>query len=851
MPAAEEVLQLLLPKASDARLAEARKLTTFLRLLASDGHGARAGAASVDMGRASSEFERHGRRRLAAALEDLLRHHLYAALPAWTAAWFGRAELDVASAWSRLEEYRGEQPTIAHVPAPGEAPLAVAERLLACLGQYTEPAALALWHARFVRAAEGPLAGEAAFLACRGQEHGSSGAALAGAIECRLDLGRVAGARALLEEGGAPDSARLARLGDWCRVLQGEATGALRHADDGPLPLPIVEWREASPERVVQLPGRVPGEFGVAGPEARVEARGMFGACAFGVFVFRPGLGAEPFLLDVAPALVDTSAAWLAAREGAWAEPRELEHRVVVEAEPQVVHEGPRGALSPSARALALAPILDGAGEVAGWLYIECEHELLPTRARLAALAAAWREPLLAQRDGPPGALPLRASSADVDAPRPRPAALFEGLLGTLGAKFANRRWWGMEVLGEELRTVAGGGRGLTGEGTSASGARILRRVLATRGVVRFDEPDARLSIHSQAHSGFAIPLVVRGEVVALFACESASRRDFKPEDVERFAARLAPHALKLRIGQFREWHAERFGFDVHFDASDPAFRAFSDRLIAAGRTRTPVVIAGPVGVGKRVLARWLHFESALQGGAFCSHDCAADPAWPESGVGPGTVLLTHVEGGEDALQRELLARIDAGGDVRWIVTLGSSLAEAVEAGDLRADLAERLDRLQMFLPGLAERRPEIPEYVRFLAARFAEEEGQHAPTFDESAIALLWRQPWEGNLRSLGNLVYKLVLLHGGEQLGAESILRVAAAHGRDLLVRLPSRQPRRSDLLAALISTRRVGGRLNKTRASLFLGWDPDTLVARLGDAGVTEKDVDGLGAWGFEKK
>lgn len=847
IPAAEECLELLMPSAPEPELVEARKITTFLRLLFSDGHGAQAGASSVDMGRAASEFERHGRARLGATLEDLLRHHLYPALPAWTCLWFGGTELDSASAWSRLEEYRGEHPGIAHVPAPGEEPLQVAGRLLDCLAEYVDGDTVALWRARWVCVADGALAGEAALLACRSAD-ASRAAALAGAVECRLDLGRVAGARVLLEEDGACSSARLARILDWCRVLQGEPVSGVRHADSGPLPLPLAEWRDSAPELVATLPGRAPALFGATPCEARVESRSLLGACAFGVFAFRPGLACEALLLDVAPALVERTTAWLNARECAWADPRELEHRIVVEAAPQREHGSLRNALSAQARSVALAPVLDLAGEVAGWLYIECEHELLPSRARLAALAAAWREPVLARRDDAPE---VRASKLDTDAPRVRPAAVFRELLDSLGAKFAHRRWWGLEVLAGELRTAAAGGRGLAGDAPPPGGARILQRVIATRGVVRFDDPDVRLSIHPRAHSGFALPLTVRGNIVGLFACESESCRDFKSEDVERFAARLSPHALGLRISQFREWHTERFGFDVHFDCVDPAFRAFGERLVAASRTHTPVVIAGPSGAGKRVLARWLHFESSLHGAGFHSHDCAADPRGPEREPEAGSVLLAHLERADDEWQRKLLGRLDVGSDVRWIVTLGVSLADAVAAGDLRVDLAERLDRLQMFLPGLANRRPEIAGYVRFLAARFAEEESLQAPELDESAMALLWRQPWDGNLRALGNLVYKLTLLHGGEQLDAQAVCRIADAHGHALLARLPSRQPDREDLLAALASTRRTGGRINKTRASLFLGWDPDTLVARLRDAEIAEDDVQGPGPWAAQEK
>ena len=57
----------------------------------------------------------------------------------------------------------------------------------------------------------------------------------------------------------------------------------------------------------------------------------------------------------------------------------------------------------------------------------------------------------------------------------------------------------------------------------------------------------------------------------------------------------------------------------------------------------------------------------------------------------------------------------------------------------------------------------------------------------------------------------------------------------GATLQQRLPSRHPRETDIRAALAQTRLESGRWNKTRAAAWLGWDPDTLVARMGDLGI----------------
>ena len=73
-------------------------------------------------------------------------------------------------------------------------------------------------------------------------------------------------------------------------------------------------------------------------------------------------------------------------------DPAEPEHRLLLTARTVKLRSldgrPPRGSLGEGARALALVPILDQLGEVSGWVHLECEHLLLPSTARLAALAA-------------------------------------------------------------------------------------------------------------------------------------------------------------------------------------------------------------------------------------------------------------------------------------------------------------------------------------------------------------------------------------------------------------------------------------------------------------------------------
>jgi DNA-binding NtrC family response regulator len=99
--------------------------------------------------------------------------------------------------------------------------------------------------------------------------------------------------------------------------------------------------------------------------------------------------------------------------------------------------------------------------------------------------------------------------------------------------------------------------------------------------------------------------------------------------------------------------------------------------------------------------------------------------------------------------------------------------------------------------------------------------------------------------LRDLEAMAQRLVVHERGGIVAAADLERIAREHGWKLAPRIPSRHPRVEDIRDALWSTRMQSGRTNKTRAALWLGWDPDTLVARMADLGIADQ-VDPQAAW-----
>ena len=868
---AADVLELLLPDVGAAQEALARKLVTCLRLLAHAASPRRASSVQLGLESARSELELSTRERLHEALCDLLIHHLGAARGPESFLELGTAEHAHDEAWGRLGEERAPLRGLAHVPAPGESPLEVAARLIACgerLG--LDGPTLALWRARLVRLQEGPRAGERAFLehlAGLGPDPAlpARRAALAGAVECLLDRGAVRRAAGLLGEHGAlvQGCEWLSRLSGWVHLLLGDEPAA-RALLTPPAPRPVripaqlCALRRERPEWLALLAGAT--ARGRSLRVERVEKRSELGAAVLAVFALGAAGSARVLHADCAPALRGYMAQWTDSRDGACRRPGELEREMVSRAEPIVAHaregEPLRGALDASIRALAVSPILDRDGELRGWLRLEFEHHLLPSPARLRALARGWRADLAALRapaqEGP--TLELSEQAAQVHPARegdPRGEVL-RGLVEGVGAKTAQRRWWAIAVERGTLRLLAEGGGALEDWRERCGGARALRRALAAAGCVRFEEPDPALSLAADAASGLVVPVAHRGRTLGLLAVESTRRRDVAALEttLERAAA---AGALALRVAVFRAWHCERFGHDVLFDVGVAATAALVEDVLAAASATGPVTLCGPAGSGKQVLARWLHLESVREQSSLVVHACGARDAAAEErelfGRGglpdgllarprEGTVVLDDperlVHPAQVRLERWLAEGDARRAGPRIVLTSRSPLEASLRSGRLREDLARRLQRLELFVPALAERREELGGLARQLAARFAAELAVKAPELSDEALALLWRQPWEGNVRELENVVYKLVLCTG-ERIEPAHVEQVARRFRFELLRRIPPRQADAALLEAALRSTRTQRGTPNKTRAALYLGWDPDTLARHLGEAGL----------------
>lgn len=220
-------------------------------------------------------------------------------------------------------------------------------------------------------------------------------------------------------------------------------------------------------------------------------------------------------------------------------------------------------------------------------------------------------------------------------------------------------------------------------------------------------------------------------------------------------------------------------------------------------RSNASVMLCGPSGSGKELVARAIHDEGARAGKAFSAINCGAIPGelieselfGHEKGsftgaharrIGHfetsegGTLFLDEIGDMRFDMQVKLLRVLED----RTIVRVGSSEVKAVDVrvisathqdlgaaiadGKFREDLFFRLGVVVLQVPSLASRAEDIPALVRHFQRQMP---ADAKCRYDDAAMALLMQHGWPGNVRELRNFVERASVLHGGETLGVEDV--------------------------------------------------------------------------------
>ena len=211
--------------------------------------------------------------------------------------------------------------------------------------------------------------------------------------------------------------------------------------------------------------------------------------------------------------------------------------------------------------------------------------------------------------------------------------------------------------------------------------------------------------------------------------------------------------------------------------------------------TKATVLITGQSGTGKSLIARAIHQRSNRREAPFVEIACGALPenlleselfghaAGSFTGatgnkVGKfkqadgGTIFLDEIGTASPSLQVKLLRVLQefefeqVGGsetfkvNTRVVLATNEDLSTAVENGTFRQDLYYRINVINLHLPGLSERRGDIPMLAQYFLEKVCEETGKTVSGFQPEALQALQDYPWPGNVRELQNAIERSVLL-------------------------------------------------------------------------------------------
>lgn len=215
--------------------------------------------------------------------------------------------------------------------------------------------------------------------------------------------------------------------------------------------------------------------------------------------------------------------------------------------------------------------------------------------------------------------------------------------------------------------------------------------------------------------------------------------------------------------------------------------------------TEARVLITGPNGTGKELVAHQLHEKSERAAAPLIEVNCAAIPselieselfghvkgaftsavkdrAGKFEAADKGTIFLDEIGDMSlpaqakvlRALQENMITRVGADKDikvdVRIVAATNKDLKKEIEEGRFREDLYHRLAVILIKVPALNDRREDIPLLVKHFAEKIASEQGNTAKKFSAAAVKLLQEYDWTGNIRELRNVIERLIILGGAE---------------------------------------------------------------------------------------
>ncbi len=322
----------------------------------------------------------------------------------------------------------------------------------------------------------------------------------------------------------------------------------------------------------------------------------------------------------------------------------------------------------------------------------------------------------------------------------------------------------------------------------------------------------------------------------------------------------------------------ERSGLETSIVGNSAAARNVKQLLKRVAPANSRILISGPMGSGKELAARAIHDMSQRASGPFVtlaaatlSPDHLEEKLFGVEGIAteaPQIGALEEAHGGtlyldevadmpletqakvlrvlvEQTFQRVRGAK-KIKVDVRIISSTARNLQERIDGQLFREDLYHRLAVVPVQVPGLAERRDDIPELVEYFCRSFCTASGQPLRRFTSDAVALFQARNWPGNVRELRNNVDRLLILASGEpgeeisatQVASQQSAPTASSFSVEHLLMLPLREAREAfekEYIASQLT--RFGGNISRT--SQHIGMERSALHRKLKSLGMAGRE------------
>ena len=309
---------------------------------------------------------------------------------------------------------------------------------------------------------------------------------------------------------------------------------------------------------------------------------------------------------------------------------------------------------------------------------------------------------------------------------------------------------------------------------------------------------------------GLDTPIVMisgHADIATAVECIKHGAFDFieKPLDLNRLLITIRNATDKAALtSQNKILKKKVFGGIRMVGESEP-MEHIRDIISKVAATPARVLITGPNGSGKELVARSLHAQSDRSAAPYIEVNCAAIPSelieselfGHEKGsftsaikqhkgkfeqADGGTLFLDEIGDMSLAaqakvlrvLQENTLSRVgsdaDIKVDVRVIAATNKDLRKEIDEGHFREDLYHRLSVIVIKVPSLDERRSDIPMLIDYFCSQIADETALPRKTFSPEAVQLLQERSWRGNIRELRNVVERLLIL-GDEVVSAQNV--------------------------------------------------------------------------------